>query len=101
MNIYDMMKNLKNIQQGFEEVKKDLRLRKDMIEIEGVEVIFNGMGEILDIEIKDESLKEDWSKLKPVLIDAINRAESASRDIAKEELNKKFGGLLGGLGFGV
>ena len=101
MNIYDMMKNLKNIQQGFEEVKKDLRLRKDMIEMEGVEVIFNGMGEILDIEIKDESLKEDWSKLKPVLIDAINRAESASRDIAKEELNKKFGGLLGGLGFGV
>ena len=101
MNIYDMMKNLKNIQQGFEEVKKDLRLRKDMIEIEGVEVIFNGMGEILDIEIKDESLKEDWSKLKPVLIDAINRAESASRDIAKQELNKKFGGLLGGLGFGV
>ncbi len=101
MNIYDMMKNLKNIQQGFEEVKKDLRLRKDMVEMEGVEVIFNGMGEILDIEIKDESLKEDWSKLKPVLIDAINRAESASRDIAKEELNKKFGGLLGGLGFGV
>ena len=101
MNIYDMMKNLKNIQQGFEEVKKDLRLRKDMIEMEGVEIIFNGMGEILDIEIKDESLKEDWSKLKPVLINAINRAESASRDIAKEEFNKKFGGLLGGLGFGI
>ena len=101
MNIYDMMKNLKNIQQGFEEVKKDLRLRKDMIEMEGVEIIFNGMGEILDIEIKDDSLKDDWSKLKPVLINAINRAESASRDIAKEEFNKKFGGLLGGLGFGI
>jgi len=100
MNIYDMMKQLKNLQQGFEEVKESLRLRKEILERESVEIVFNGLGEIVNIEIKDEELKRDWNKLKPILLELINQAQSISRDIAKEEFNKKFGGLLGGLGLG-
>lgn len=100
MNIYDMMKQLKNLQQSFEEVKKELRFRKEILEESGVEIIFNGLGEIVDIEIKDESLKGDWEKLRPILIDLINRAQDISRDMAKEEFGKRFGGLLGGLGLG-
>ncbi len=100
MNIYDMMKQLKNLQQSFEEVKRDLRLRKEVVEGEGVEIIFNGLGEIVDIEIKDESLKGDWDRLRPILIDLINRAQDISRDMAKEEFGRRFGGLLGGLGLG-
>jgi DNA-binding protein YbaB len=100
MNIYDMMKQLKNLQQGFEEVKESLRLKKEIIERGGVEIVFNGMGEILDIEVKDEDLRRDWERLRPVLIDLINQAQSISRDMAKEEFNKKFGGLFGGLGLG-
>ena len=100
MNIYDMMKQLKNLQQSFEEVKRDLRLRKEVVEGEGVEIIFNGLGAIVDIEIKDESLKGDWDRLRPILIDLINRAQDISRDMAKEEFGKRFGGLLGGLGLG-
>ncbi len=95
-----MMKQLKNLQQSFEEVKKELRFRKEILEESGVEIIFNGLGEIVDIEIKDESLKGDWEKLRPILIDLINRAQDISRDMAKEEFGKRFGGLLGGLGLG-
>jgi len=100
MNIYDMMKQLKNLQQGFEEVKENLRLRKEILEKEGVEIVFNGLGEIVDIEIKDEELEKDWSRLKPILLELINQAQSISRDIAKEEFNRRFGGFLGGLGLG-
>ncbi|RLJ70421.1 DNA-binding protein YbaB [Hydrogenivirga caldilitoris] len=100
MNIYDMVKQLKNFQQGFEEVKEGLRLRKEVIDKEGVELIFNGLGEIVDIEIKNEELRNDWERLKPILIDLINQAQDISRDIAKEEFNRRFGGLLGGLGLG-
>ncbi|EDP75556.1 YbaB/EbfC family nucleoid-associated protein [Hydrogenivirga sp. 128-5-R1-1] len=100
MNIYDMVKQLKNFQQGFEEVKESLRLRKEILEKSGVELVFNGLGEVVDIEVKDEELRKDWNKLKPVLIDLINQAQDISRDIAKEEFNRRFGGLLGGLGLG-
>ncbi len=100
MNIYNMMKQLKNLQQGFEEVKEVLRSRKEIIDREGVEVVFNGLGEVVDIEIRDEELRNDWSRLKPILIDLINQAQDISRDIAKEEFNRRFGGLLGGLGLG-
>ncbi len=100
MNIYDMVKQLKNFQQGFEEVKESLRLRKEILEKEGVELVFNGLGEVVDIDVKDEELRKDWNRLKPVLINLINQAQDISRDIAKEEFNRRFGGLLGGLGLG-
>ncbi len=100
MNIYDMVKQLKNFQQGFEEVKESLRLRKEILEKEGVEIVFNGLGEVVDIDVKDEELRKDWNRLKPVLINLINQAQDISRDIAKEEFNRRFGGLLGGLGLG-
>ncbi len=101
MNIYEMVKQLKGLQQGFEEVKETLRSRKEVIERDGVLIVFNGLGEILDIDLKDESLKEDWGRLKTSLMDLINEAQSRAKDIAKEELSRKFGGILGGLGFGV
>jgi DNA-binding protein YbaB len=96
-----MMKQLKNLQQGFEEIKEVLRSRKEILEKEGVEIVFNGLGEVVDIEIKDESLRNDWSRLKPVLIDLINQAQDLSRDMAKEEFNRRFGGLLGGMNIGL
>ncbi len=101
MNIYDMMKQLKSFQKGFEEVKEELRYRKEIIDKDGVEIVFNGLGEIVNVEVKDENLRKDWSKLKPILIELINQAQDISRDIAKEEFNRKFGGILGGLGLGL
>ena len=101
MNIYDMVKQLKGFQSAVEDIKRELRLRKEIIEREGVEVVFNGLGEVIDIEVKDPELLKDWDRLKPILMDLINEAQDISRDIAKEEFNRKFGGLLGGLGLGL
>ncbi len=100
MNLKDLMKQMKVFQESFEEIKRNLRERKDIVEKEGIELVFNGMGEILDIEVKDEELLRDWKKMKLTLIEAINEALDRARDIQKEELQKKFGGLLGGLGLG-
>jgi len=88
------------MQRGFEEVKEALRSRKELIESDGVELLFNGLGEVVDIDIKDEKLKGDWEKLRLVLIDLINRAQDRSRDMLREELSRKFGGFVGGSGFG-
>ncbi len=101
MNFYDMIKQFKNIQESMETIKEELRLRKEIIERDGVEVIYNGLGEITDINVQDESLLENWQKLKPVLIDLINEVQRSSREMMKEEFSKKFGGLLGGMGFGL
>lgn len=100
MNIYDMMKQLKSIQRSFEETKESLRSAKDMIEEDGIKIIFNGLGEIVDIEIQSRELSNNWEELKPKLIYLINRAQDRARDMAKEEFNRRFGGIFGGMGFG-
>lgn len=101
MNFYDMIKQFKNIQESMETIKEELRLRKEIIERDGVEVVYNGLGEITDINVRDESLLQDWQKLKPVLIDLINDVQRDSREMMKEEFSKKFGNLLGGMGLGL
>ncbi len=101
MNIYDMMKQFKNIQESMEAIKEELRQRKEILEKDGVEVVHNGLGEVVDISVSDDSLRDDWSKLKPLLIDLINEVQSRSRDIMKEEFSRRFGGLLGGMGLGL
>ncbi|HIP42791.1 MAG TPA: hypothetical protein EYG91_02555 [Aquifex aeolicus] len=98
MNIYDFMKNLKNFQDIMEEIKRELREEKDILEKDGVEIVFNGLGEILNIEFKTE--EKNCENLKQVLIELINQAQDIARDKTKEAFNRKFGGLLGGLGFG-
>jgi DNA-binding protein YbaB len=101
MNIYEMMKQLKDLQKGFEEVKGVLSSRREVLEREGVEVTFNGLGEVLDIRVKNGDLKEDWERLRPVLLDLLREVHLRSKDMAKEEFGKRFGGLLGGLGLGL
>ncbi len=100
MNIYDMMKQLKSIQRSFEETKESLRSAKDMIEEDGIKIIFNGLGEIVDIEVQSQELKGNWEELKPKLIYLINLAQDRARDMAKEEFSRRFGGIFGGMGFG-
>jgi DNA-binding protein YbaB len=100
MNIYDMMKQFKNFQESMEQVKGELRQRKEVLEKEGIEIIYNGLGEVVDISVSPD-IAGDWNRLKPLLIDLINEAQDRSREILKEELSRKFGGLLGGMGFGL
>ena len=98
MNIFEMMKQFKNFQETLEEIKKELREEKEILEKDGIEITFNGMGEILNIEFRED---KDCEEAKKTLIELINQAQDIARDKAKEAFNRKFGGLLGGLGFGI
>lgn len=101
MNIYEMMKQLKGMQRVFEEVKETLRTRKEILERDGVEVVFNGLGEVVSIEVKEEFLRADWDRLRPLVIDLVNQAQARARDMAKEEISRRFGIMFGGLDLGL
>ncbi|WP_461829620.1 YbaB/EbfC family nucleoid-associated protein [Aquifex sp.] len=98
MNIFDMMKQFKNFKDTMEEIKEELRREKEILEKDGVEIVFNGLGEIVSIEFKENKSCEE---VKRTLIELINQAQDISRDKMKEAVNKHFGGILGGLGLGL
>ncbi|NPB08282.1 MAG: hypothetical protein GXN96_05070 [Aquificae bacterium] len=98
MNIFEAMKHLKNMKEVMEEVKRELREEREILSKEGLEITFNGLGEIVDIKFPEGKSCED---LKEVFIELVNQAQDISRDRVKEAINRKFGGLLGGLGLGL
>ncbi len=98
MNIFDMMKQFKNFKDTMEEIKEELRREKEILEKNGVEIVFNGLGEIVSIEFKED---KNCNEVKQTLIELINQAQDISRDKMKEVMNRRFGGLLGGLGLGL
>ncbi len=88
--------DLFNVRERFEEAKRELKAREEVLERDGVRVVFNGTGDILDIQVEDQEVP--FSKVKETLIELLNESIETAREIAEEELNKKFGGLLKGLG---
>ena len=98
MNFFELVKQLKSFKLVVEEVKEELRRERGVLEKEGVKVVFNGLGEILSIEFKEEKSCEE---VKRILIELVNQAQEVSRDKVKELMNRRFGGLLEGLGLGL
>ena len=98
MNVFELVKQLKSFKLVVEEVKEELRRERGLLEKEGVKVVFNGLGEILSIEFKEEKGCEE---VKGILIELINQAQEVSRDKVKEVMNRHFGGLLEGFGLGL
>lgn len=98
MNFFELVKQFKSFKLVMEEVKEELRRERGVLEKEGVEIVFNGLGEILSIEFKEEKSCEE---AKEILIELINQAQDISRDKMKEVMNRRFGGLLEGFGLGL
>ncbi|NPA33166.1 MAG: hypothetical protein GXO04_06025 [Aquificae bacterium] len=98
MNIYELMKSLKNFQEVMEEVKRELRQQREEIQRDGVRVVFNGLGEILSLELPED---QDCGRLRDTLVELINEAQARARDKTKSAFERRFGGLLGGLGLGL
>jgi len=98
MNIFEAMKQLKNMKEVMEEVKKELRSEREVLSKDGVKVTFNGLGEVIDIEFPPDSR---CGELKDTLVELLNQAQEISRDKMKEAFNRKMGGILGGFGFGL
>ena len=98
MNIFEAIRQFKNFQEAIEEIKKELREERKILEKEGIKIVFNGMGEILSIEFKE---KQNCEKVGKTLTELINQAQDKARDKVKEALNKRFGGFPGGFGFEI
>ncbi len=88
----ELIKNLKGFDETLRSVKEELRQRRDMIEKDGLTVVFNGLGEVLEIKgLEDKTLSE----VRQTLIDILNQAQDITRDNVIKEISKRFGGILG------
>jgi len=90
MNIFELLKNLKGMEYVAEEIKKELREKRETLSKGGITITFNGLGEVLEINTEKDS---PFSEVKESLIELINQAQEISRDLIKEAIKKRF---LGG-----
>ncbi len=92
MKLTSLIKAIKGLGSLIEEVGRDLRDQTFEIERRGLKVKFNGLGEIIDIDLFDEDLIRDWQRFKETLKDVVNEAQDISRDKMKEAILRKIGG---------
>ena len=95
-NLLSAMQDLGNIQSKMDEIRKKV----DRLEASGkaggnmVEIVMQGNGNVTDIKIKPDLLKEDNADiLKDLLIAAFNNANEAIAEKKNEETKNLFGGL--------
>lgn len=92
VKLTSLIKAIKGLGSLIEEVGRDLRDQTFEIERRGLKVKFNGLGEIIDIDLFDEDLIRDWQRFKETLKDVVNEAQDISRDKMKEAILRKIGG---------
>lgn len=98
-NLGDMGKMLQEMQESAKKLQADLESKTFSVKSGGgmVEVLANGKGEIVDINI-DDSLLEDKEALQILLIGAINDAYA----MVEQNRQNSALGMLGGINpFGV
>ena len=82
-----------------EEQMKESQEKIKNIKVEGisgansVKVALNGDGEMIQIEISPETMKEEKSILEDLIIAAHNNAKGQLKSKTKEEISKATGGL--------
>ena len=82
-----------------EEQMKDSQEKIKNIKVEGisgansVKVTLNGDGEMIQIEISPETMKEEKSILEDLIIAAHNNAKAQLKSKTTEEISKATGGL--------
>ncbi|MEZ0362023.1 MAG: YbaB/EbfC family nucleoid-associated protein [Hydrogenobacter sp.] len=92
MNLTEFIKNLKGFEGLVNSLKDELRQKREIIEKDKITIVFNGLGEVIDIRC-GEGAKFD--EVKDTLMELINQAQDISRDMMMEALKKRFGGILG------
>ncbi|MBE3594858.1 MAG: YbaB/EbfC family nucleoid-associated protein [Candidatus Carbobacillus altaicus] len=96
MNMQNMMKQVKKMQQEMEKAQEALK-HKTVTGTAGggaVQVEMNGHKEVLSIKLKQEVVDpEDLSMLEDLLVLAVNDALAKVDALAQEDLGKITGGL--------
>ena len=91
--------NILNKAKELEAKMKESQERIKNITVEGVsggnsvKVILNGDGEMINLEISPEILKEEKSIIEDLIVAAHNNAKSQLKDKTSEEISKATGGL--------
>jgi len=91
--------NILNKAKELEAKMKESQERIKNIKVEGVsggnsvKVILNGDGEMINLEISPEILKEEKSIIEDLIVAAHNNAKSQLKDKTSEEISKATGGL--------
>jgi DNA-binding protein YbaB len=90
MNIFDMMKQLKSIQDSVSSFRESLKKETITYEDENVKIVANAAGEVLEIKIKTDNCKG----LEEKLLKAFKKLNEETKKRVKQlAQNSIFGGM--------
>ena len=98
-NMSKMLKQAQQVQKQMENVQNELEDLKITGESGGglVNAIVNGKMEILNLNLKDEILKEEKDLIEDLIISAVNNALTKAQDESQTRMNSATGGMLSGM----
>ncbi|MAP71230.1 MAG: YbaB/EbfC family nucleoid-associated protein [Candidatus Marinimicrobia bacterium] len=98
-NMSKMLKQAQQVQKQMENVQNELEDLKITGESGGglVNATVNGKMEILNLNLKDEILKEEKDLIEDLIISAVNNALTKAQDESQTRMNSATGGMLSGM----
>ena len=98
-NMSKMLKQAQQVQKQMENVQNELGDLKITGESGGglVNATVNGKMEILNLNLKDEILKEEKDLIEDLIISAVNNALTKAQDESQTRMNSATGGMLSGM----
>ena len=94
-NMSKMLKQAQQVQKQMENVQNELEDLKITGESGGglVNATVNGKMEILNLNLKDEILKEEKDLIEDLIISAVNNALTKAQDESQTRMNSATGGM--------
>ena len=98
-NMSKMLKQAQQVQKQMENVQNELEDLKITGESGGglVNATVNGKMEILNLNLKDEILKEEKDLIEDLIISAVNNALTKAQVESQSRMNSATGGMLSGM----
>ena len=98
-NMSKMLKQAQQVQKQMENVQNELEDIKITGESGGglVNATVSGKMEILNLNLKDEILKEEKDLIEDLIISAVNNALTKAQDESQTRMNSATGGMLSGM----
>jgi len=98
-NMSKLLKQAQDVQQEIEKVQS--QLSHMIIESESgggmVKVKVNGKQEVLELDIDENTMKEDKEIIEDLIVSALNKALSKAQSDSQEKMNNVAGGMMNGL----
>lgn len=89
------MGDMYKLQKEAKKIKKELARIHVFAEDNGVKVTVNGEQQLVSVEILDEAILQNASKLEKAIMEATNRAMTKAQQVAAEKMKAVMGGFPG------